>query len=583
MKSSRRLDLRCYCEPALILLLGLFLCLLGVTSLGARAVNFVYHSSLWAERGTIIAGLCLGYGLAGLGLAGLSFFSVARGHTLVSRLAVGMGRLWSDFRAEMEAFRQSDAGRGWFWPLAALAIGAGARGYYLSQPMRGDESYTFLNFANKDFLALFGYDVPNNHVLHTLLVKLSILLLGASPVSIRMPAFLMGLLTILLTYALARRLNPGPNSGRLAALSAAVFPYLILYSTNARGYTLIVVLTLLAALIGLKVVEHLTFGRVALLAFVSALGMLTMPSMLVGAAGVFCWLAAVLFVQTDRADVKKILLEFTLPFGVLSGIFTLILYTPVMLVAGGLGPIIANRYVESQTWPDFLAGLLPQSLKTVEELTRDVPMPVLVVGVGLALLGLVLAVRPTGYIKRDWQMRLTHRVYMLPGLLAGSLAVMLLQHTNLYSRTWIFMLPFIFVLADAGLGRLLAGLSPGWQSLAQAAVLVGALVYAGGVMSSNVISQYADTSAFPEAQLAVEYLKPILGRDDAVHVTGVADWPFYFYCWYYDVPVPPSQTKSGQGHTYIIVKKSRYSVNDMTDKSVVKLLDFNDLALYEER
>ena len=41
--------------------------------------------------------------------------------------------------------------------------------------------------------------------------------------------------------------------------------------------------------------------------------------------------------------------------------------------------------------------------------------------------------------------------------------------------------------------------------------------------------------------------------------------------------------KADRGHTYIIVKKSRYSVNDMTDKSVVKLLDFNDLALYEER
>ena len=560
-----------YFEPALILLLGLFLCLSGLTSLGARAVNFVYHSSLWAERGTVIAGLFLGYGLASLGLAAVSFFSVARGRTLASRLAQGIWQMWSDFRAGMEAFRQSNASRDWFWPLAALAIGAGARGYYLSQPMRGDESYTFLNFANKDFLALFGYDVPNNHVLHTLLVKLSIVTLGASPVSIRMPALLMGLLTILLTYALARRLNSGPSSGRLAALSAAVFPYLILYATNARGYTLIVVLTLLAAWIGLKVVEKLTIGRVALLAFVSALGMLTMPSMLVGAAGVFCWLAALLFLQ--KIPLKKILLEFSLPFGVLSGIFTLVLYTPVILVAGGLSPIIANRYVESQTWPDFFAGLLPQSLKTLQELARDVPAPGLVIGAGLALLGLVLAVR-----KRDWLTAL-----MLPGLLAGSLAVMLLQHTNLYSRTWIFMLPFVFMLADAGLAGLLTPLSPRLRNLAQSAVLIGALVYAGGLMSSNAISQYADTSAFPEAQLAVQYLKPILGKDDAVHVTGVADWPFYFYCWYYDVPVPPSQTKNGQGQTYIIVKKSRYSVNDMTDKPTVKLLDFNDLALYEEK
>ena len=567
MKSMRH-----FFEPVLFLLFGLLLCLLGATSLGARAVNFIYHSSLWAERGAVITGLFLGYGLAFLGLAGLSFFSAARGRTLISRLVSELWQMWSNWRVEIEAYRKSHANPGWdlFWPLAALAIGAGARGYYLSQSMRGDESYTFLNFANKDFLALFGYDVPNNHVLHTLLVKLSILTLGASPVSIRMPAMLMGLLTILLTYALARRLAPGPHAGRLAALSAAVFPYLILYSTNARGYTLIVVLTLLAAWIGLKLVEKLTGGGVALLAFVSALGMFSMPSMLVGAAGLVCWLTALFILQ--KMPIKKILLEFILPYGSLSGLFTLILYTPVILVAGGLKPIIANRYVESQTWPDFFAGLLPQSLKTLEELARDVPVAVLVIGAGLALLGLALAAR-----KRDWRLTL-----MLPGLLAGSLVIMFLQHTNLYSRTWIFMLPFLFILADAGLGAVFSPLAPRARSLVQTAILLGALVYAGGLMSSNVISQYADTSAFPEAQLAVQYLKPILTKDDAVHVTGVADWPFYFYCWYYDVPVPPSQTRSGAGHTYIIVKKSRYSVNDMTDKAVVKLLDFNDLALYEE-
>ena len=559
-----------YLEAVLLFLFGLLLCLSGVTPLGGRALNFAYRSSLWAERGGIITQLLLAYGLACIGLAGLALSCAARGRTLTSRLGQGLRQSWNGLRAKAAAFGrfQELPGRELLWPLSALAIGAGARGYFLSQPMRGDESYTFLNFANKDFLALFGYDVPNNHVMHTLLVKLSILTLGASPVSIRMPAFLMGLLAVLLTYALARRLKPGGQAGLLAALSMAVFPYLILYSTNARGYTLIVALTLLAGWVGLEIVRELTAGKVALLALISALGMFAMPSMLVGAAGVFCWLTALLFLQ--RISIRKFLLEFMLPYGFLSGIFTLILYTPVILVAGGLKPVIANRYVESQTWPDFFTNLMPQSLKTLQELARDVPTPVLVIGLGLVLAGLVVAVR-----KRDWQTAL-----MLPGLLIGSLAVMFFQHTNLYSRTWIFALPFIFILADGGYGWLITLLAPRWRRLTQTVLLAGALVYAGALMSSNVISKYPDTSAFPEAQLAVEYLKPILTKDDAVHVTGVADWPFYFYCWYYDIPVPPSQTNSGQ--TYIIVKKSRYSIGDMTDKPVVKLLEFDDLALYQE-
>ncbi len=561
-----------YLESVFLFLLGALLCLMGGNRLGPGALNFIIHSGLWAERSVIIAQVFVAYGIILFGMACFSLFLAARGQTLTARLVQGLKQAWLSFCSCWAIFKQfyRESGRELFWPLIALGLGAGVRVYFLSQPMRGDESYTFLNFANKDLLALFDYQVPNNHVLHTLFVKSSILILGASPVSIRFPAFLMGLLTIPLVFGLARALNPEKHSGVLAAIITAVFPYVILYSSNARGYTLIMVLTLLAAFVSLRMIKNPTSGKIILLALISAMGMFTIPSMLVGVAGMFCWLVVLIYLIKHH-NIKNIL-KATLLFGALSGIFCFILYSPVIVIANGIQPIVANQYVESLSWPGFFANFWPQMQKTLVELTRDVPLLVLVFGLIFGLAGLLRAIR-----SRNWEIAL-----LLPGLLVGAVFVMFLQRTVLYSRAWIFALPFIFIVVDYGFCALLEKLTPQIQWLTKIFLVCMAIAYAGYLMSADIISHYPDTSAFPEAQLAAEYLRPILTEADAVHVTDTADWPFYFYCWYYKMPQPAQQTKISLGKTYILVKKSRYSIDQMTNQPVIKLLDIDNMALYQE-
>jgi hypothetical protein len=106
-------------------------------------------------------------------------------------------------------------------------------------------------------------------------------------------------------------------------------------------------------------------------------------------------------------------------------------------------------------------------------------------------------------------------------------------------------------------------------------------IYTVKLASGNVITKYPDTSAFPEAPIAAQFLKSVLAKGDAVRVTNTADWSVYYYFWYYGIPYSPDEKQADAGKTFIIVKKSRYSLEDMTDKPAVKLLDFEDLALYQ--
>jgi hypothetical protein len=170
----------------------------------------------------------------------------------------------------------------------------------------------------------------------------------------------------------------------------------------------------------------------------------------------------------------------------------------------------------------------------------------------------------------------------LPSLFLGALVVLLAQHTIPYARLWIYSLPFIFILADYGFANILERFSSRTQTLTNIAITVVAVIFTIHLVSANVITKYPDTSAFPEAPSVAQYLKPILTKADTVRVSNTADWSVYFYFWYYDVSYNGNNKQSDTGKTFIIVKKSRYSLEDMTDKPVIKLLDFEDMALYQE-
>jgi hypothetical protein len=154
----------------------------------------------------------------------------------------------------------------------------------LSRMMQYDEAYTLRQYADTPVHALLAYTLPNNHLLNSLAIWASTGLAGMSEVAVRLPTMMWSILSVALIYRIATRLD-GRHVGLLAAAILATTCIFADYATNARGYSLSILLTL-------AITEHLLFGRhrprYGLLLYGTAI-MMVMPSnaLLVGAAGLW--------------------------------------------------------------------------------------------------------------------------------------------------------------------------------------------------------------------------------------------------------------------------------------------------------
>jgi hypothetical protein len=556
-------------ETILLLLISIGLFAISPPKAHLRLLNFVHHSSTWGKYADGMSQVFILYGMVLLILAILSYLSWLHGITLISQVSRLTKDVFSLLRNEIiPSIHSSFASKAeTIWILLALIMGIGIRAYFLAQPIRYDEAFTFLKFTNQGFINLFYYPLPNNHVLYTLLIKTSTLVWGNSPAAIRLPAFLAGIGSIPLIFCLSRSLR---KSGIFASISVSVFPYLILYSTIARGYSLLVLLTIALAYVGVQIStrEPSAIGA-ALLSLIAALGMLTIPSMLFPIAGIYCWLFVLFLIKGHK--LRFVLSKFVVPCSLFTVIFTIILYTPVILASNGIESIIANKYVQSQPWSEFIGQVLPHFQATIGDFIRDIPVVVLFICITLAIVGIYDSVR-----KRDWPSLL-----LLPTILLGSAVIFFIQHAIPFARTWIYIIPFILLYIDSGFTFIVEILSHRIRFIVTVLLFAAGTFAAISLISKDAIAKYPDTGSFPEAQMVVNYLEPIMKSNDLVYEKTPADYPTYFYLWSYDRNEHNGNINIKPRNTFYIVEKSMYSIKDMTDGPVKKLLDIGDMALYE--
>ena len=452
------------------------------------------------------------------------------------------------------------------WVGLALLVGIGLRGYFLAQPMRYDESFTFLNFVNRDLKYLFFYPLPNNHVLHSILIKASTLIWGEHPVSIRLIAFLAGIALIPAVYCLCRTLG---QSGIFASIAIAVSPYFVLYSTNARGYTLLVLFALVLALIGIQIKKKPSIVRTLLFSLIAALGMLTMPSMLFPLAGIYLWVLLLLLINGHTK--KDIFYTFAVLSVLITSTLTALFYTPVILVSNGIESIVANRFVKAQPWQDFVSHAYPHFKQTYNDFTRDIPVLLVLMTMLLVAFGIKNAIK-----QRNWPI-----VLVLPSIVLTSALIFVIKQKIPFERTWIYIIPFFILVADSGFTYLIAKVSDRIKLFLKIVTLGISIFIALSVMSKNAISTYQDTGVFDEAEIVVKYLKPIISDTDSLYIKAPANWPVYFYMWYHNVPQIKQGKHPESQNEYFIIMKSKYSFAKMTNKKYISLLDIGDLTLIQ--
>jgi hypothetical protein len=123
-----------------------------------------------------------------------------------------------------------------------LILGAGLRLVGIGAPLTSDELASCSIWAQMPLNQIpVNYQYPNNHIFLTLLMSLILKTAGVNEVLLRLPVWLCGMASLILAYAAVLVMTRTRAVAQATAFLLAVSPAHVYYSTNARGYLLILV------------------------------------------------------------------------------------------------------------------------------------------------------------------------------------------------------------------------------------------------------------------------------------------------------------------------------------------------------
>jgi len=445
--------------------------------------------------------------------------------------------LFQDIRNELPVRRD-------LWVLMIIiAFAVFLRLVFINRPMEYDESYTFSEFARHSFRQVItDYHVPNNHVFHTILVRVSFLIFGNSPWAIRIPALLAGIALVPAIYFLAVRLY-SVSVGWIAAAVTAALPVLVFYSVNARGYTWICLWTVLLLLLSDYVRRKRSPAAWALMVVVTALGFYTIPIMLYPFGIAVTWLLlSGLFrdISPDYHGLKS-WTAFLFGFGFCAALLTILFYLPVFQSNGILSVFNGNTVVNSLSVQEF-AGVLPFQISQAagEWRSGGLPawfFPLLFAG---SILSLVFHRRVAA-----------QKVPLLAAALLFLIPFLAFQRPMILSRVWLFLLPLIILWAAAGFMGLAISIpqphTPAnsransrtrWIERGAAGLALFLVFLGGAAFLSPYLAHPEKIRAWPgmDAEAVTLYFKDELRQGDVVIVSNDEDAQYWYYFDYYRIP-----------------------------------------------
>ena len=397
---------------------------------------------------------------------------------------------------------------------------------FLSQPIRLDEANTFLYFARSPLkFIITNYDAPNNHVLHTVFVYLVTNVLGNQPWIIRIPALIAGVLIVPATYLVAVQWYDH-YSALLSAGLVASSSILIEYSTNARGYTLLCLISLI--LLALAFFLKQNKNNIGWLSFVllASLGFYTIPIMLYPFGMIMVWLLISSLVKDVSPKYGNDFWKYLLVAGGAVLLLTVLLYLPIFLNSG-VEAVIGNRFVNPENPDQFRID------HTLLVWSRDLPLLL------IALLGVGVI------ISQVFHQRLTlQRISLMLAAVLWIVPLVWIQNVSPWPRVWLYQLPVVIIWASVGviglLGKIKEGdgfVLRGWRTpVFIMGVMIGTILLCWNVASSKSILMSTETGAFREAEKTALFLKDKLKPGDVVLSELPSNYPLQYYFLLHDVP-----------------------------------------------
>ncbi len=267
--------------------------------------------------------------LAGLGVLALVLF-------LSGKLRFDWRRIRGDLLSLWQYCRPNKDEKYFLIALAGITLwGAAIRLVNILAPISHDEAYTATVFSPSLFYAMTNYHAPNNQVLHTILVHFSTAAFGFQTWSVRLPAFLAGTMIIPAAYWLGKEMYDR-YSALLAAVLIAWWPIQVGYSTNARGYSLVALLSLMVFWMGLIVRREKNLVGWLLIVLLSALGFYAVPVMLFPFGILFVWLFLENLVAVPGLGYRSkwAFIKYWTFAGLGAALLTYVLYSPIFIYGG---------------------------------------------------------------------------------------------------------------------------------------------------------------------------------------------------------------------------------------------------------
>lgn len=384
-----------------------------------------------------------------------------------------------------------------------LFLGVLVRLRQLNIPLSYDEATTYLSFSCPRvsfFYILADYSLPNNHIFHSLLAKFFINLLGDNWISLRMPAFLSGILLLPLSF-LAAIHYANKNIALIVTAFFAFSPLLIQYSVEARGYSLVGVFTIILFLL-LDYRKKNEFAGL-LLSGVIALGLLTIPVFLSAVAvSIIYWTFQTFSAKNriSKADFFPIFKDY-----LLGGALSILMYSPI-LVLNGFDSFLNNKNSVSKQplsqYPSMLFETVYSLLRTNSVGTIDMldagRSPFFYMFLGAFLWGLI-KINRAHPIKKIFA-AITIWLIFFP----------LLFRTVPADRVWLIFSPFFIIACGLGLESLV-----GKKFLVGIALGLATLIFFGDYF--DYLPLFRPQARHIAVQKYAESLIPILNEQDRVY------------------------------------------------------------------
>jgi hypothetical protein len=365
-----------------------------------------------------------------------------------ARVAQFKARFWRDARTFTADLRAISLERREILFLAGiLLLALAARLAFIMQPFKHDEAYTVTVFANQPLWgALSDYHLPNNHLFHTLLVHLTYSLFGYSQWAVRLPALLAGMFSILALYLLSRTLH-GRSVAVIATASAAAVPVMIDFAAQARGYTLIILFSLLLFILGIYVRRNANRFAWALIVILVVLGIYTIPIFYFSYASFLVWLGlGFLFGDIDFKAYGSLwhFVVWLVISGILTVLFTVLVYLPPVL-RSGLDKVLPYQVADPLTYPLFLQEVEVRLAEFLEIGLAELP-PALgwMIAIGIVL-SVLLPLR-SDYV----QPQTRGRVPLQIAVLIGTFGMIFALRAPPWARFLTFLVPLVLMWASAG-------------------------------------------------------------------------------------------------------------------------------------